>query len=163
MYQCKKKVLKMAVFFGSRSGGPLVEGDLQILISPPTHRPPQPPGKGCGDEALVPINMVTNAVGVTPKHPPMLRACGLVQFRRGALSHPPSFPAACQVACLDKDLVWILGGTPTSFFLNILAQGLPLIFIPDPKGLVMDWGGAHAIFFQWILSILPGAKLHISL
>ncbi|PIO41076.1 hypothetical protein AB205_0021830 [Aquarana catesbeiana] len=44
---------------GVGSGGPLVKGGFQNPISPPAHRPPQPPSKGCGDEALLPINMGT--------------------------------------------------------------------------------------------------------
>ncbi|CAI9576216.1 unnamed protein product [Staurois parvus] len=45
----------------------------------------------------------------------MLRACGLVWFRRGGAHSSPSF-LTCQAASSDKGLVWILGGTPRRFF-----------------------------------------------
>ncbi|PIO10605.1 hypothetical protein AB205_0134820 [Aquarana catesbeiana] len=109
---------------------------FQIPISP---RPQTPTttGQGCGDEALVLINMGTRCFGGLPQSTlSMLRACGLVRFRRGGRSLvPPSFPAAYQVACSDKGLVWIFGGTPRLFFLYFFA-GFPLKSIPDLKGLV---------------------------
>ncbi|CAI9548333.1 unnamed protein product, partial [Staurois parvus] len=50
-----------------------------------------------------------------PKHPLMLRACGLVWFRRGGrLLIPPPF-LTCRAVCSDKGLVWIWG-EPHAFF-----------------------------------------------
>ncbi|PIO37494.1 hypothetical protein AB205_0045370, partial [Aquarana catesbeiana] len=68
-----------------------VKWGLPDSDKPPIHRPPQP-GKGCGDEALVPINMETRCFGGLPQSTlPMLRACGLVRFRRGRSLVPPLF------------------------------------------------------------------------
>ncbi|CAI9604661.1 unnamed protein product, partial [Staurois parvus] len=72
------------------------KGGFQILISPPARRPPQPPTRVVGKRPLSPSTWGQGALGGSPpapKHPPMLRACGLVWFRRGGRSLvPPPFP-----------------------------------------------------------------------
>ncbi|PIO26029.1 hypothetical protein AB205_0160170, partial [Aquarana catesbeiana] len=144
----QKEFLKMDVFSqGVRIWGfPCYRG-LPDSDKPPTRRPTQPPAKGCGDEALLPINMGTRCFGGLPQSTlPMLRACGLVRFRRGGALSPPPFPVACQVACLDKGLVWIFEGTPCHF-LNF-GMGFPLISIPDLKGLVWNLGGPPRHFLK---------------
>ncbi|CAI9598390.1 unnamed protein product, partial [Staurois parvus] len=62
------------------------------------------------DKQNVPNNMGTRCFGGSPpapKHPPMLRACGLVCFRRGGACSSPPF-LTCRAACSNKGLVWIL-------------------------------------------------------
>jgi len=74
--------------------------------------------------------------------------------RGGRTLVPPSFPAACQVACSDKGLVWIFGGTPRRFFF-FFGAGFPLKSIPDLKGLVWNLGGTPRHFFFLILAGVP--------
>ncbi|CAI9533299.1 unnamed protein product, partial [Staurois parvus] len=95
------------------------KGGFQILITPlpadPYNHRPGLWGRGpCphrhGDKVL------WRGAPPAPKHsPPMLRACGLVWFRRGggARSFPPFL--TCRAACSDKGLVWILRGSPRCF------------------------------------------------
>ncbi|CAI9613070.1 unnamed protein product, partial [Staurois parvus] len=56
----------------------------------------------------------------------MLRACGLVWFRRGGghLLIPPLF-LTCRAACSDKGLKWILGGPSCHFFFKFWCGGSP--------------------------------------
>ena len=122
---------------GQDLGVPFVKGVFQILISPPPADP---------------HNHRAEVVGMRPcphQHGdilPMLRACGLVQFRRGVLSRPPLFSAAGQVACSDKGSGVDFWGNSTPFFFKFGVE-FPLKYTLDLKGLEWIFGGNPTSFF----------------
>ncbi|CAI9549300.1 unnamed protein product, partial [Staurois parvus] len=75
-----------------------------------------------------------------PKHPPMLRACGLVWFRKGGARSSPSPFLTCRAACSDKGL-YGFWGEPQAVFLFNFGVELPLNIHTRPEGLGVDGRG----------------------
>ena len=95
---------------GQDLGVPFVKGVFQILKSLPPAYPHNHRARVVGMRPLSPSTWGQGALGGTL---PMLRACGLVRFRRGGRTlSPPLFCGQPGQRARIRGLEWILRGTP---------------------------------------------------